>query len=171
MMKVFIIIASLSILSVIPGVDACTCIAAPDYDEIVKDLIESVDSDELFSERYRETWVSRQGLNGPVNKIFHDVPESVEIQTYNYIAVAYCAYDDPELIHFNRQQRDFNIRFCLNPARELDAELEDVFRPRAIARVVADIGKYALNKEIPLCFPFSGGFQDSRDYSQIVYYP
>jgi len=37
MMKVFIIIASLAILSVIPGVDACTCIAAPDYDEIVKE--------------------------------------------------------------------------------------------------------------------------------------
>ena len=36
-MKFFIIIASLAILSVIPGAFACSCVGDPDYDEIVKE--------------------------------------------------------------------------------------------------------------------------------------
>ena len=93
--------------------------------------------------------------------------------------------------HFERQIRDFNVSLTLSylqlfsndksgkfgDVQQGGKELRGVSWPRAIAMTIDNIGRYALEERIPLCFPWSSPRSDNETlkdtrwmFSRIIYY-
>jgi|SRR3989338_1187921 len=72
--------------------------------------------------------------------------------------------------HHKRQMSGrFSISVMLHPYQA--KKMVGVNEIRVLALVIVDIGRYALEHNIPLCFPNSRGWDNLEDYSRIVYYP
>lgn len=67
-----------------------------------------------------------------------------------------------------RQKRDYKMMILLHPYQE--KKIEGVSDSRALARVINDIGKFAIKNKIPTCMPNSVGWKNIKDYSKIVYF-
>jgi len=137
-----------------------------DFDKVIKDLNDSVNSDVFFSGEYRQKYL-RDLDEGSRKGYFEYIPGTVTMQVKNY--VGYGLFRDvPDLVHYQKQKRDFNMSFILHPYQK--KEIENVSGYEAIAKVSADIGRYALKEGISLCFPRSSGSDNLRDVSRIVYF-
>jgi hypothetical protein len=149
-----------------------------DYNELIKDLQESLTSDKFFSGQYKlwktNSWKDNDpkwpGLSMPegiINNIFEYVRGAVKIQARNEVCEDHCIYDDPDYIHQQRQLKEFNVSILVHPYGK---EIEGMSKQKALALVIADIGKYAQKKGISLCFPYSVGTNYKDDFSKIVYF-
>lgn len=78
-----------------------------------------------------------------------------------------------------RKKGDYNLELYLRYGQHSGKEIEDlpevnglICYPRALAIVIGKIGRYAIEKGIPLCFPDSSmGWTKLNDYSQMVFFP
>lgn len=139
------------------------------YDEVVKDLLASIVSNELFSGQYRLVEERINNKRGLFNNIFNYVPGTILMQVRNSICSLDYSADYPKLEHSSRQKKEFNMSFSLHPYQE--KKIEGVENSRAMAIVLADIGRYVQKKGFALCFPCSMGWDNLEDLSRIVYYP
>lgn len=150
-----------------------------DYDELINDLNNSVNSDEFFAGQYkldkRISWKDNRpewpGLNmseGAINNIFDYVPGIMKLQVYNEVSEGCCIWDEPDYVHQKKQVENFNVHFFLHPYQE--KKIEGISNLKAISQVVIDMGRYAQKKGVPLCFPFSTGYKYEDDFSRTVYF-
>lgn len=139
-----------------------------DYDEVVRDLIDSMSARSLFKEQYR--FVRDVETDGSYrNKLFEYVPCHVVIQAGNIVPPGgILEGDTPAILESNRQQREFSMSLCLHPYQKKD--IEGVSCNKAMAVIIDDIAQYAIKKDLPLCFPCSIGYAYGDDFSRIIYW-
>jgi len=133
-----------------------------DYDEVIKDLINSTSSTSLFSGQYGFDHDSKMVKASEINKIFLYVPGSVKFQVYNWAA------QDISCISLRDVYSRFNMTLKLHTYSK--KQVEGLNWERVFANVITDIGRYAQKKEISLCFPSSRGWSAEEDLSRIVFY-
>jgi len=74
--------------------------------------------------------------------------------------------------HSDFQKSFAKCALMVHPAQDPDEFCEGGSWARKMAEAIEDIGKYAIENNLPLCFPHSKGrnHRKSEDYSRIVYY-
>ena len=142
-----------------------------DYDEVVRDLIDSTSGRSLFKGQYRLVRDNIQSDNSYINKLFEYVPGHVVMQVGNIVPPGGIIEGDenlPWIQHSNRQQREFSMSLCLCPYQKKD--IQGMGCNKAMAIVIEDIAQYAIKKKLPLCFPCSIGRAYGDDYTRIIYW-
>jgi len=136
------------------------------YTEVLKDLVESTNSNSFFSGSYTPSlgYVPsftdvKKGDVVPTIR-FNDSHNDVYFEFYNGLVNWSRTNDDPDFFHFNRQEKDFNLSFILHSRISI----------KSMANFVVDIGRYAQKKNFSLCFPTSYGRAHNDDFSRVVYF-
>jgi hypothetical protein len=119
-----------------------------DYEDFVRKLIESPNTDEFFKGRY-ELLQDRDEYRGTIRYVFVDSLKLAHFQVENSIASCDCFYDGKDGEHFTRQQRDFNINLNFHP----NVSREEGNWVMAMRNIILDIANYALQHGVPLCLP------------------
>jgi hypothetical protein len=124
----------------------------------------------LTAEKFAKVWECDRDL--PKRRIgLHYIPGTVELQVAEsiYGAVTYPNKELPGSADHNyRQEREFNMSIMLHPYQK--RKIENLPSTHALARVIGEIGDYAIRNNLPLCIPRSNGWGHESDLSRIVYF-
>lgn len=117
------------------------------------------------------TMIDTFGEGEIIKHIMHYIPGTVELRIMNFfpsgLATGYISEEGKE--HFQRQEANFTMGLILHPYQK--KKIKDISETKAMTLVIKDISAYAKKEGTALCFPNSIGWNHSRDYSRIVYYP
>lgn len=146
----------------------------------IDDFIKKLESSRKFSLDRITT-----GIDPPRPvQIFFYTPGTVvlylsEDNSHNGLYIT-CGKPTPEMRpHINKVKHDYNLALKLHPYQTVSLgdlkyggkKIPQVSDTRALAMTIEDIGRSALEKDIPLCFPRSIGTRHKGDLSRIVYHP
>ena len=128
-----------------------------DFDFVVEHLKQS----EIY--RYKKAIEEA----GKMKHLFDYAPGTVNLQVFDSIPSFFCIGSKEDR---QRQKRDYNMTIMLHTYQ--DRKIENVHESRALARVVNDVGQFAIKRNIPICMPAAIGWKylDDKDYSRIVYH-
>jgi len=128
------------------------------YRKIIFDLMATKHSHEQFSGEY-ELQPSFTSGSREINNIFHYVPGTVLMQVQ----------DRKKSERDNIESDKFSVGIVLHPYQEKRA---NEHWTRTIAKVITDLGKYAIKNNLPLCLPEAIGtrYLDSDHASKIIYF-
>ena len=142
-----------------------------DYEEVVRDFIDSTTERNLFAGKYRfveDHSLNEDNENGhPFRRIFEYAPGVVVVQAIECNPLDGAEEIDAGYKQFNLGQ--FNMSLCLHPYQKRN--IEGMSWTKAMAIIIEDIAQYAMKKKFTFCFPDSRGrAYDKGDLSRIVYY-
>ncbi len=120
--------------------------------------------------KYEQKDIVDQG-KGYYTYQFNYLLGTVYLQVDNYVSPNFTSgkgETEEEIKHEQRQLKDYNLMILLHPYQKKKIpQINDV---RALTTVIMDICSMALRESVPLCLPFSKGWEH-QDLSRIVYFP
>lgn len=106
-----------------------------------------------------------------ITTVFDYKPGVVIVQVLNLVGGNDTTWDGADGPHRQRQLKNFDVAFSLHPYND-NQKFPYHMRHRMMAKVIDQIGTYALKKGLSLCFPHSIPKEDEeeKDFSKIVYF-
>lgn len=106
-----------------------------------------------------------------ITTVFDYKPGVVIVQVLNLVGGNDTTWDEVDGPHRQRQLKNFDVALSLHPYND-NKKFPYHMRHRMMAKVIDEIGTYALEKGLSLCFPHSipRGDGEEKDFSKIVYF-